>query len=104
MNEGQALGDEGADGLCGGGVILALAGGSAALRDGGESFDRKRKEGVDEDEADEADGDPDEAIVEKYTGEVELKGVLLDGSPVAGDSVYEAHADGIEDRGPEMLE
>ena len=104
VNDGEAFGDEGAGGFDVGGIVFAFAGGAAALRDGGEGFDREREEGVDDDEAEDADADPDEAVVEEDAGQVELQGVLLDGSPVAGDGVEQADADGIEDGGPEVLE
>ena len=65
MDDGKALGDERADGLAVGGIVLAFAGGAAALRDGGKGFDREGEEGVDDDEAEDADADPDEAVIEE---------------------------------------
>ena len=101
---GRRLATSERTGLAVGGIVFAFAGGAAALRDGGEGFDREGEEGVDDDEAEEADADPDEAVVEEDAGEMELEGVLFGGGPVAGDGVDQAHADGIEDGGPEVLE
>ena len=106
----QARGDQGANGLGLREFLLASPGrrGGPARRAVSASTDMGKK-AADRDEAMNADGEPEEAVVEKDAADEsrrpgEEQRVLLDDRPVAGDVVEQDEADGIEDAGPEVLE
>ncbi len=107
---GKSSGNQRAHGPLFLGFLHTRFGGTLALRASGESFDGHGKERPQAAQGKQADGDPQQAVIEEDARRIaaeiprEQEGILFDDGPVAGDVVKEDEADRIENAGPEVFQ